>query len=406
MLAIVLVQAINFLVPLLVLPHIARTLGVQEFGIYTILLSYSNYVLLISDFSFNVNGPLLVAKARHDGRLGQLAIDATTLKIILLVPALLAFAVASYVVTEQSCLLIMAAAMIPVTTSLTPRWVIYSVGQIYAFAGVSALSKGLWVALIYWLVRTPNDVGLILTLTALTQLLLCIGCTALVWKQTDDRSWPDMQRVAGIFRNDVKQFAALVATAALRDLGVVVLSVTGGSVHVSIYALADRVRFAVMGMVAPVSQSLFLVTTRYSRDGGVQQRVRGFVNIAIMIGAGASGLGIFMFADEVVRILGGAAFSDSARLLRIVAFAPTFSALNSVLGVNTLLAEGLSKEYASAQLNCAFIAGPSLLLLTVLFAATGAAAGILLTEIIFTLLLVHACQRHRVVASAFSVHRV
>lgn len=402
-LAIVLVQAINFFVPLLALPLIARALGVQQFGVYMTLLSYGNYVLLVSDFSFNVNGPLLVAKSKVEGQLRQLAIDTTALKFVLLVPALAAFAVASYAVTDHNWLYVVAGGMIPVATTLTPRWILYSVGQIVSFAGASALSKGLWIALIYLLVRSKDDVGLILALTALTQLLLCAICMVLIWRQGKGGWWPTASGVTKILRSDSKQFAALIATSSLRDLGVVVLSATSGASHVSIYALADRIRFAIMGVIAPVSQSLFLVTTRLSLSGGVQQNVRGMVNIAIIAAAGACSLGTFMFAGEVVRILGGNAFSESAQLLRIVAFAPTFSALNSVLGVNTLLAEGLSAEYASVQLTCASVAGPSLLVLVLLFGAAGAAMGILLAEIVATFLLGYTCQRHNVMAKAFSI---
>lgn len=401
--AIVCVQAINFLVPLLALPHIARSLGVQQFGIYMTLLSYSNYVLLVSDFSFNVNGPLLVARAKSEGGLRQLAIDTTALKSALLIPTLMAFAIASYVVTDHNWLYVIAAAMLPVTTSLTPRWIIYSIGQIYAFAGISALSKGIWIGLIYLLVRNSGDVGLILTLTAVTQLLALIACSVLVWQQGGAGSWPSAFRVLRIFRSDSKQFAALIATASLRDLGIVMLSVTSGAVHVSIYALADRVRFAIMGVVAPVSQALFLVTARHSLNGGIQQRVRGVVNLAVIIAAAICGLATFAFAAEIVEILGGSAFSDSARVLRIVAFTPAFSAVSSVFGVNTLLAEGLSKEYASVQFICAMVAGPLLLALTFLFGATGTATGILLAEILWAALLGYACHRHKVIAKAFSV---
>ncbi|PIT04890.1 hypothetical protein TSA1_32205 [Bradyrhizobium nitroreducens] len=403
MLAIVLVQAINFIVPLVALPHIARALDVHKFGVYVVLLSYANYVLMVSDFSFNVNGPLLVAESKRDGQLRQLAIDTTALKSMLLIPALLVFAISAYLIADQNWLYVLLSGMIPITTTFTPRWIMYSVGQIYVFAGLSAVSKGLWILLVYLLVQAPDDVGILLAITALTQLLLCVLCIVLVWNESEGGSPPTLSRICAIFQNDFKQFAASIATSSLKDLGVVALSVSSSAVQVSLYALADRVRFALLGVVAPVSQSLFLVTARHKLSGGVQQRIRGLVNMAVTIGAAMCGVAVFLFSEELVALLGGGAFAHSAPLLRIVAFAPTFTALTSVLGVNTLLAEGFAAEYASAQLTCAGLAGPVLLLLVLLFGATGAALGVLLAEIIGVLVLGRACQKSGVIAKAFSL---
>jgi len=402
-LAIVLVQAINFIVPLMALPHIARALDVHKFGIYVILLSYGNYVLMISDFSFNVNGPLLVAESRREGQLRQLAIDTAALKSMLLVPALLVFAIAAYAISDQNWLYVLVSAMIPITTTFTPRWIMYSVGQIYIFAGLSAASKGLWIVFVYSLVDGPDDVGLLLAITVLTQLLLSVVCIFLVWQEGEGGSRPSFSRICAIFQANFKQFAASIATASLRDLGVVALSVSSSSVQVSLYALADRVRFALLGVVAPVSQSLFLITARHRPSGGVQQRVRGLVNLAVTFGAATCGVAVFWFADELVAVLGGGAFASSAPLLRIIAFAPTFTALSSVLGINTLLAEGFAAQYASAQLTSAVVAGPVLLMLVLLFGASGAAMGVLVAEIIGVLVLGRACQRSGVIGKAFSL---
>lgn len=404
-LGIIFIQGINFLTPIIALPHIARALGVDTFGLYAIALTYGNYIVLFTDFSFNVNGPIRVAESLRAGQLRTLILDSTLLRGLMAVPACIAYTIAITVVAKGSIEFVLCGLAIPIATVFTPRWLMYGLNQLYAFAIFCLVTKGLWLLSVYLFVTSPSDLALLLLSTAGAQVALGILCYFTISRGAGGERLPSFSRARKLFVRDFNQFAALIAVASLRDLAVVLISVVAAPAAVALYTLADRVRFATLGVVAPLTQSLFLVSARLSADPdgpALSQRVRGVTNSAILAGALLCGLVISTESRRIVLLLGGEHFAGAAPLLAIIAFAPAFSGLTSILGVNTLLRLGYGDDYARMQLWTVAIAAPLLISLVYTLGIYGAAAGALIAEALGAALMLVACIRRGVLHEVFS----
>jgi polysaccharide transporter, PST family len=401
-LSIFFVQGINFLIPLMATAHLTRALGVYQFGVYAAILGFGNYILILSEFSFNVTGPLLVGEAAAKSRTRSLLYTSTLLKVALLIPAVTIFIFVMVIFLKQEISVAFMGALIPVTTTLAPRWFMYSIGKIHVFGLISLLSKGSWIVLVILCVNGLGDLPVLLKITIFTQVFHMFACFYLVWRATTGKNYVE-QRVLDLFRQELRQFSAIVGGALLRDFGVALLALTVGPAQVSAYALADRVRVAIYGVIAPASQALFLVGVRLKSSGGIEQKVRGRVNLGILVIATLAGSCVFVFASEIIQVLAGGEFKDAAVLLRVVAFSPSFTVLCSILGVNTLLAKGYTAEYASAQLSNLAIVAPIVLALVYFLGGIGAAMGAILGEVTLTLILARACWQKNILKNSFLV---
>ena len=133
------IQAVNFLIPLAALPFIVRGLGVEQFSVYAVLMACATFLVVFADFSFNVTGPLRVRAAVAEGRLGTLVLDSMVLKGGLIVPGAVVFLAGALTLGGAGVLDATLALAFAVTVTMTPRWVVYSLGRLRAFALISAV---------------------------------------------------------------------------------------------------------------------------------------------------------------------------------------------------------------------------------------------------------------------------
>ena len=59
-------QGSTFLVPLIVTPYLARVLGINEYGVYGMMIGVIAYASLIPEWGFNLSATQKVARAMDD----------------------------------------------------------------------------------------------------------------------------------------------------------------------------------------------------------------------------------------------------------------------------------------------------------------------------------------------------
>ena len=59
-------QGANYLIPLMTFPYLTRVLGVSQFGLYAVILTLSQYFVLVTDFGFNLRASKRIAQSNGD----------------------------------------------------------------------------------------------------------------------------------------------------------------------------------------------------------------------------------------------------------------------------------------------------------------------------------------------------
>ncbi|WP_162812857.1 oligosaccharide flippase family protein, partial [Vibrio cholerae] len=88
MISLLLVQLANYLPPLLILPYISRVLGINGFGVVSIILSISAIIYVITDYGFSLSSSYWIAKHRVNKKnisyyIGAIFVSKTILMIII-----------------------------------------------------------------------------------------------------------------------------------------------------------------------------------------------------------------------------------------------------------------------------------------------------------------------------------
>lgn len=84
-LALGVVQGLNFLLPLLVVPYLLYTLGIELFGLLAMATAFSSYFLILSDYGFNVTATREISIHREDReKLNEIFSAVMTIKLLLM----------------------------------------------------------------------------------------------------------------------------------------------------------------------------------------------------------------------------------------------------------------------------------------------------------------------------------
>ncbi|WP_174490562.1 oligosaccharide flippase family protein, partial [Escherichia coli] len=141
-------------------------------------------------------------------------------------------------------------------------------------------------------------------------------------------------------------------------LPALVIGVVLGNVNLAYYNIALTIRNALLGLFNPISQSLFpRVNNLYSID---QNRAYKLIKQSLIVVAV-----IFIFlaittnimSDFIVnKILGHSEFIVVS-LVKMICFIPAISAINNILGIQTIILHGYKKLFSTVTifygvLNC------------------------------------------------------
>ncbi|MDZ7592763.1 MAG: hypothetical protein U5L05_19235 [Rubrivivax sp.] len=168
------------------------------------------------------------------------------------------------------------------------------------------------------------------------------------------------------------------------------------SATLGLFAAADRVRAGVQGLFTAFGSAVF---PRF-----VQDQVEGYAVGQTMVwpllrlqvvAALLAGLPIFIFAPEIVRVVLGPQFLESAPVLRVLAFALLSTTMLAGLGVQVMLPCGLGPHYTLATLTVLALQCLWLLLLVPRHGATGAACALVFSEGIVAVVLLMTLARRK-----------
>ncbi|HCR3764252.1 TPA: oligosaccharide flippase family protein, partial [Citrobacter freundii] len=64
--AVLLMQGLNYVIPLISLPYLTRVLGVYDYGILSTILTVGSYLVLCIDFGFNLSATRKISANKNN----------------------------------------------------------------------------------------------------------------------------------------------------------------------------------------------------------------------------------------------------------------------------------------------------------------------------------------------------
>lgn len=381
-------QGLNYVAPLLVLPYLMVVLSAEKFGIIGFGLAVCQYLTMIVDFGFQIIATKRIAIYRDErdkmNRIFSATMDAKMLLLFLSFIVLVLISLIPKFAVYRSAMFIMF--LIVIGNAFNFIWLFQGLGKIRTVSIINTLSKLIILPLTFVFVKSSDDY---LTSALIQSLVVVVGsAVTVIWIRKDGMA--DWIRCT---KDDIKLelkesypiFLSNASTIVYTTLFVVILGYFTTADEVGRYSATDRVMRAFISVLfISVVQAFYPKVSRMGQNDR-NAALRLISRLMIIVAAGMSAIFVFMFfgSSFVERFL-GESYRGTETLFRIMSFCPVFIGIGGVMGQLGLIALGgelEKKRYTRVYYAAAVIAIAFMFILTPKYGAAGTAVTVLLTEI-------------------------
>lgn len=392
-------QGLNYAIPMLVLPYLVRTLGMEMYGLLAFTQSFAQYFTLFTDYGFNFSATRAIAQenGNHE-KLSRIFCAVMLIKLALSLVGTVVLLIIVHAVPRfqenQSFFLVAYAAVLG--SVFFPTWFFQGLQQMRYVSAVIGFSRVIGTAALFVFVHRPEDGLLALSIQSLTVLG---GGLAGMWIAFRNFHLhirkPTIEDLTIAVRDGWHLFVSTAAVSLYTNTNVFLVGLLAGNLEAGYFSAAEKMIRAIQGLIGPINQAIFphvnsLMTK--SREDALE-----FARKAMRWTGSISWVGsalLFLLAPYVVTLLFGHQAVGSLGVIRWIAFIPFLVAVSNVLGIQVMVTFGFDKQFSRILIMAGIFNLSLAVPLVKLYAAVGAGASVFLTEVLVTVVMIVVLQRH------------
>ncbi|MBF8964579.1 flippase [Pontibacter sp. FD36] len=391
-LALLVLQGSNYIIPLITLPYIIRTLGPDKFGLIAFAQAFIQYFIIITDFGFDLSATRQISINRHDKqKVSKIFTSVLIIKISLFALGLLIFLPLIHYMPDFSAEkeLLMWFYLSVLAQALFPIWLFQGLETMKYITYLNIISKVIFNSLILLFIKSEAEYILYPVLQSTTSLAASVLGIIIVIGSLQVR-FSKVSKADLIIQ--IKEgwyiFISNVTISLYTVSSAFVLGLFFNNRIVGYYSSAERVVKAFQGLLSPVTQAIYPHVSNLfntSRKDAIIFLRKATLLVGVFTFTLSAGL--FFASDLIVDYLFKDAYEESKLVLRILAWVPFIVAMSNIFGIQTMLNLKYRKQFFRILLICSAIHLAIVVVLGYNFMHIGVATSVLFTEALIAIMM-------------------
>lgn len=389
-------QGLNYAIPLLLTPYLMYVLGAKNYGLIGFSQAVMAYLVLITDFGFNLSATKRIATyVSNKVKLSKIFYSTVAAKIFFFIISS-SILIILYFIPQLNMYRFALICGFPLLlgSTFTFTWFFQGIGEIRKITFMSTIARFLIIPLIFFYVKSPEDVYLAIFLQSLVFLVTAIFSLYWIYYRCNLLDKVEIKRTY-IYYEIKESYPLFLSTASVSiytQFFIIILGLTASAEAVGRYSATDKiVRSLTVLFYNPIMQVFYpKIVTLVKTNTELAFKTFKKLLISIAIIMLCASVVIFFSGGIVEHFLKG--YKGIGNLLKIAAITPFFIGIGGVIGQIGLLALGNKRDKFNYQ-KTYLIAGPCslvlVLILTRTYQETGALLSMVLTEFIVFLLMIY-----------------
>ncbi len=380
-------QGANYLLPLLILPFLVRTLGSEKFGLVMFAQSLATLLKIVVDFGFTMSGTREISLARNDKKkLSEIFCAIILIKTGLIIVGfiILFFIVELFTRFTVDSEVYYLSFGIVIGQAIFPVWFFQGIEKMKFVTVVNIFAKVIFTVLIFLAIREESDYILVpifnslgFIIAGLLGLFLSLKYIFIVV--------PRISLVKRLLKESSSLFFAKFASTLYTSSNVFILGLFTGNTIVGVYSSMEKLILAVKNIYTPLYQAMFPWLSNQTSEvkrSTIKKLFPFILSLGVIITASILIFGetmlTFIYDDELI--------TSYVSVFKILSFISIFSGINMLY--NNLYLPSI-KKYKTRMLI--FIIGGifNLLLVFILikqYGVYGMASAVTITEFLLLIL--------------------
>jgi O-antigen/teichoic acid export membrane protein len=333
----------NYVIPLLVMPYLTRTLGPDKFGLVTFAQVFISYFTLIVNYGFDYTITRTITANKDDkAALSSIFWNVFYAKLFLFViSSIVLLALFEVPRFGNTWWLIVTTHLINIGFIFYPSWFFQGMQDLRILALLSFLIKLCYAVLIFFFVNGEGDYILNNLFLSLSQVAIGIAAVIIAVKKYDISVAPLQKALIRSFLiNGRFFFLSTLVINAYSYTNTFLLGLLSTERETAYFNVVYRIIFAIQGLLlVPFNMAFFpYISASFSSNDYVNSdkkllKACGLILLTTFL----CGIFLFFAAEPIVLFLFGKQFLESIPLLRMLAFIPMLMGLVNVFGFNGLM---------------------------------------------------------------------
>jgi PST family polysaccharide transporter len=258
--SLLIIQVANQVLPLFLIPYLARALGAETYGVVSYGLSIVAIATILTDYGFNLSATLQISKLRDDvAQVNKLIGAIFACKVMLSVAAcsvVVAYALLTTKYAHHTRYLLLL--VIPVIAqAFQPVWFFQGIEKMGYIAWFTLVSRLLYVVFVFAFVTKPADYYLLSLVNGISQFLALGLSLMFMVKERFYPRWPGISYCIATFKSSTPFFWSRAAVSTYTAGGALFLGLYGMPLQVAYYAAAEQLYKGAQSLFAPLAQALY-----------------------------------------------------------------------------------------------------------------------------------------------------
>lgn len=337
------VQVGRKIIPLVTIPYLARVLGPAGWGKVAFVTAVSEFVVILIEFGFNLSATREIARHRDSpAKCGEIMAGVLGAQILLAILGVsLALCLSPFIPLLRNNHDLLAGGLVyGVMQGSSPLWFFQGLERMRLSSALEIGGKLAALCGLFLFVHSIADSWKVMALAGIAPAVTTVACFVLAYR-TIPLQRPTVSHVANALRMGWRMFVFRSAESLYGVGNVFLLGLFAPPAIVGYFASAEKVSKAAFGLLNPIRDAIFPRLSHLALQGREAAGRLARLGAAAMIGGGlALGLGLFLFAPVITRLLMGAAFEPAVAALRILSALPVLLSITYSIGFQWLLPFG------------------------------------------------------------------
>jgi len=268
--SLVVLQGINYLVPLIVFPYLVRVLGIDGFGLYSFIFAIIMYGVMLSDYGFDLSATRLISlHSNNKTKTNEIFSTVMIIKfgisvLYLLILTLLVLSIDKF---SQNAYMYFIGFGFVIGQVLFPIWFFQGIEKMRYITILNATAKLIFTLLILVYVHKPDDLYLVLLFNSLGSII--VGAIALyiaVKKFNISFYLPTLKQIKYYLNDGWYIFTSRVAVELYVTSNVIILGFFASNEIVGYYSIVEKIVRAIGSMLEPLTRTVFPYLAKVYQD--------------------------------------------------------------------------------------------------------------------------------------------
>ena len=347
-------QGLNMILPLITLPYLVRTLGVENFGLINFALAITMYFNILVSFGFELSATREISIHRDNiDKISEIFSSVMIIKIVLLFISLLILSILIILkdIFREHAMLYYATFGIVIGNVIFPSWFFQGMERMKYITYINVVSKVAFTILIFILVKNSTDYIYVPILNSLGAVIGGLYSLHLIFKLFNIKMViPNKQMIINQMKDSYHFFLSRVANNGSRYFATTIIGIYFSNTIVGYYSMVEKLFYAFMSLGGIISQTIYPYMSK-------TKNINFFKKIFLIVIS--SSIIILIFVVYFNKLLLLTVFNVQNEILStifvIVFSSSIFGIASALVGYPLLAAFGYIKEANNSLIYASFL---------------------------------------------------